>query len=200
MKVLNLTKKMFVRFFVKSRLFSDGYSPNEGDAMPIGDNPDLEVKTRKLADLAFFIPDSAVGFFFFEAITAQIEDNGKIIELSSDETNKSSRHFFQYGKDFGRIAARDEAQEIYDRHTSMRAYCQQPLPEKIILYAGPEYYAHGYSFVHGQKTHTRERKTHFCAFDFLETDVMVPLWYNFAQGFMLKAFAEKKGWIKKRAA
>lgn len=201
MKALTIEKKIFVRFFTKSRLFADDYQVIEGGSIPRQtDIPDLEVKSRELSDLDFWIPDDAVGFVFFEIITAQVEDNGETIQLSSAEINKSGRHFFQSGKNFGRIATRDETTEKYDRHTYIRRYASQPVPEKIILYVGPQYYAYGYYFSGRRGHHTRESKNYICAFDFLEADVVVPIWYNFAQGYMIRAFAEKKGWVKKRAA
>jgi|GEM_PF-1916603 len=209
MRTRKPTKKIFVRFFTKSQLFADGYSVVEGNGIPRDfDIPDQEVPSRKLADLGFFIPDSAIGFIFYEVITSQVEDNGEIKELSSGEINQSGRHFFQTGDNgrcagggnYGRIATRDEAREEYDRHTYMRRYCRALLPEKIILYTGEHYYKHGYSLSRAGRHHTRESSHHICTFDFLETDVVVAIWYNFAQGHMIKAFAEKKGWVNRRAA
>lgn len=200
MQIYEPKKKIFVRFFTTTRLFASGYRKEEGDVTPqIVDIPDMEVQTRELSELGFWIPDAAIGLVFYEIITAQVADNNRLIELSSGEINKSGRHFFQYGKDFGRVATRDEAREEYDQHTYMRSYRHTPLPKRIILYAGPHYYKHGYSFSGGRQHHTRESAYRICTFDFLETDVVVPIWYNFAQGCMIKAFAENKGWVKKVA-
>jgi hypothetical protein len=188
-------KKIFVRFFTMSRLSADGYSVTEGNSTPRNfDIPDMEVKSRELSDLNFFIPDDAIGFVFYEIIATQIEDNGQLVELTSGEINFSDRYFFQNGDNYGRIVIRDEAREEYDRHTYMRRYHHAPLPEKIILYTGEHYYKHGYSVSRVGRHHTRESSYHVCTFDFLEADVAVPIWYNFAQGHMIKAFAEKKGW------
>lgn len=194
-------KKIFVRFFTMSRLFADGYSVTEGDGIPRNFGiPDIEVKSRELSNMDFFIPKFAIGFVFYEIITSQVEDNGQIVKLTSGEVNLSGRHFLQHGQDFGRIATRDEAPKEYDQHTYMRRYCHAPLPERIILYTGEHYFKHGYSVSRTGRHHTRESSHHVCTFDFLETDVAVPIWYNFAQGHIIKAFAKKKGWVKQRAA
>src|SRR4030042_2109225 len=109
-------KKTYVRFFFKSHLFSDGYRVVEGDSIPTDPEvPDLEVKSRELSDMNFFIPDGAVGLVFFDVITTQVEDKGHIVELTSGEINRSGRHFFQYSRDYGRGAERDEARQEYDR-------------------------------------------------------------------------------------
>lgn len=202
-------KRIFVRFFTKSQLFADGYSVVEGNAIPRDFSiPDQEVPSRELADLGFFIPDGVIGFIFYEVIAVQVEDNGEVKELSSGEINHSSRYFFQDGDNgrcaggryYGCVATRNEVTEEYDRHTSMRSYRGASLPEKIILYTGEHYYKHGYSLSRAGRHHTRESTYHICTFDFLETDVAVLIWYNFAQGHMIRAFAEKKGWTNRRAA
>lgn len=202
-------KKIFVRFFTMSRLFVDGYRIVEGNGIPWqSEIPDLEVKCRNLCDLDFFIPSPVIGFVFYEVITIQVEDNGQIKELTSGEINMSGRYFFQDGdngrcggrRDYGRVATRDEVPDEYDRHTSMRHYRHAPLPERIILYTGEHYHKHGYSVSRAGRHHTRESSYHVCTFDFLKTDVAVPIYFIFPSGHMIRAAAEKKGWVKQRAA
>jgi hypothetical protein len=200
MQVCEPIKKTFVRFFTKSRLFTDGYRVAEGDSIPRETNiPDLEVHSRELADLDFFLPDDAIGFIFYDVIATQVNDNGEIKELFSGKINKSGRYFFQTG-DYGRIATKDEAPREWKRQTSMRRYCRQPVPKKIILYPGEHYYKHEYSFSRAGRHHTRESSYHVCTFDFLETDVAIPVYWVFPWGHMIKAAAEKKGWVKRRHA
>jgi hypothetical protein len=205
MQVCEPIKKTFVRFFTWPRLFADGYSVVKGNGMPRKKNiPDLEVPSRNLADLNFSIPADALGFVLYEVITAQVDDNGQIKELTSEKINHSGRHFFQQGdngrcagrRDYGRIATKDEAREEYYRHTSIRAYCCAPLPERIILYTGKHYHKHDYSLSRVGRHHTRENAWHVCTFDFLKTDVVVPIFFVFhLQTNMIKASVEKKGWI-----
>ncbi len=205
MPVKEPIKKTFVRFFTTTQLFADGYSVAEGNVAPLMNNtPDIEVTNRELADLDFFIPDKAVGFIFYEIITTQAAGNGQKVELSSGKINHSGRYFFQNGKngrlyswcDYGRVVKKEEAEEAYNRHTSMRSYRHAPLPEKIILYTGPHYYKHGYSVSRAGRHHTRESAYYICAFDFLETDVVVPIFFVFhLQENMIRAAADKKGWI-----
>ncbi|KKR03217.1 MAG: hypothetical protein UT31_C0027G0004 [Parcubacteria group bacterium GW2011_GWF2_39_13b] len=168
-------KKIYVRFFTKSQLFTDGYCGIEGDIIPRQTKiPDLEVKSRKLSDLDFWVPDGAVGFIFFDIITATINDHGQLIELTSGEINQSGRYFFQY-ENSGCVATREQALSEWERHTYMRRYSRQPAPEKIILYPGP------------RDGRFLERRYYVCVFDFLETDVLVPLYWVFPSGFIIKA-------------
>ena len=205
MKVQATTKKTFVRFFTWPRLFADGYEVVEGNGMPrIVNIPDLEVPGRKMAELDFLIPNHALGFMFYETITARTTSKGKTLELSSGEINHSGRYFFQKGKDgrlyswcdYGRVVKREEAQEVYGRHNYMRLYSHSPVPERIILYTGEHYYKHGYSVSRAGRYHTRESAHHICTFDFLETDIVVPIFFVFhLQDDMIRAAEDKKGWI-----
>lgn len=129
-------KKIFVRFFTMSQLFVDGYSVTEGDGIPRNfDIPDMEVKSRKLSDMDFFIPESAIGFVFYEIITSQVEDNGQIVEVTSGEINKSGRHFFSIRTRFrSRCNARRSAGGIRP------AYLYAPLSPCAV--AGKNYPVH----------------------------------------------------------
>jgi len=203
MKLCTPVMKSFVRFFGKSQLFTDGYAPVEGDKIPHLETPVVEVKSCELFEWDFLIPGGAVGCVCFDVITTQVKDGERIQELTSGEINVSGRYFFQIGdygrsagSDYGRVVIHDEAPEDYARHTSMRRYCHAHLPEKIILYTGEQYYRHGYSFPRTGRHHTRETCYYVCAFDFLKTDILVPLHWIFPQGFFIGAAAEKKGIIK----